>query len=524
MLKEGWLWGLASGLLLLWLMPAQGGRVLVMPVDGSHWLSMKVLATKLAQRGHDILVLVPETNILIQSSKLFRTETFPVQISKEELSTSLRGFQQEVFKHSPALLDIFVQVGRLLNFTGMQVRGCESLLYNEPLMEKLKQENFELVLTDPFLPCGPIIASALGLPAVYFLRSLPCGIDMLASQCPSPPSYVPRFQSGSTDKMTFVERIQNFIMSAVELALCQIMYASFDELASRYLHADVTYMELIGRGAIWLFRYDFTFEYPRPIMPNMVFIGGINCGKSSELSAELEEFMEGSGEHGIVVFSLGSLISSMPKEKAAIFFEAFSMIPQRVLWRYTGEMPENIPENVKLMKWLPQNDLLGHPKARAFITHGGTHGIYEGICHGVPMVMLPLFGDQADNVHRVATRGVGVVLGIHDITAEELVNALNTVINDSSYKERMEKLSAIHNDRPMQPLDLAVYWTEFVMRHKGADHLRPAAHDLNWFQYHSLDVIGFLLCAVLIVTLATLKFCALCWRWCCRKSQKSKVD
>jgi len=88
----------------------------------------------------------------------------------------------------------------------------------------------------------------------------------------------------------------------------------------------------------------------------------------------------------------------------------------------------------------------------------------------------------------------------------------------------MEKLSAIHNDRPIQPLDLAVYWTEFVMRHKGAEHLRPAAHDLNWLQYHSLDVIGFLLFIVLIVTLVTFKCCALCWRRCCRKTQKRKED
>ncbi|NP_001170917.1 UDP glucuronosyltransferase 1 family, polypeptide B1 precursor [Danio rerio] len=528
MLKKGWLWGLGSGLLLLWLSaglrPVQGGRVLVMPVEGSHWLSMKVLATELARRGHDVLVLVPEKNILIQSSELFRTETFPVKISKEQLSKSLKGFQQGVFTRSPALMDVFVQLERLLNFTGSQVEGCESLLYNEPLMRKLKEQNFELMLTDPFLPCGPIIATALGVPAVYFLRGMPCGIDLLASQCPSPPSYVPRFHSGTSDKMNFVERIRNFFMSGFELVLCKVMYASFDELAARYLKKDVTYKEIIGRGALWLHRYDFTFEYPRPIMPNMVFIGGINCQKSAEISAEVEEFVNGSGEHGIVVFSLGSLVSSMPKEKADIFFKAFSMIPQRVLWRYTGEIPDNVPENVKLMKWLPQNDLLGHPKARAFITHGGTHGIYEGICRGVPMVMLPLFGDQADNVHRVATRGVGVILSIHDITVETLLDALNSVINNSSYKQKMQKLSAIHNDRPIQPLDLAVFWTEFVMRHKGADHLRPAAHELNWLQYHSLDVIGFMLLIVLIVTLAMLKCCSLCWRRCCRKTQKRKED
>lgn len=289
MLKEGWLWGLGSGLLLLWLgawlRPAEGGRVMVMPVEGSHWLSMKVLATELAQRGHDILLLVPETNIMIQSSELFRTETFPVNLSIEELSTSLKGFEQGVFKRSPAMMDIIVQLERLLNFTESQVRGCESLLYNKPLMQKLKEENFEAVLTDPFLPCGPIIATSLGIPAVYFLRGIPCGLDFLALQCPSPPSYVPRFQSGSTDKMTFAERIQNFVMSGVELVLCRIMYGSFDELAARYLDADVTYQEIVSRGAIWLFRLDFTFEFPRPLMPNMVLIGGINCRKSALLSA-----------------------------------------------------------------------------------------------------------------------------------------------------------------------------------------------------------------------------------------------
>lgn len=31
----------------------------------------------------------------------------------------------------------------------------------------------------------------------------------------------------------------------------------------------------------------------------------------------------------------------------------------QVLWRYTGDVPEDVPKNVKLLKWIPQNDLLG---------------------------------------------------------------------------------------------------------------------------------------------------------------------
>ncbi|XP_072528248.1 UDP glucuronosyltransferase 1 family, polypeptide B1 [Salminus brasiliensis] len=495
-----------------------------MPVDGSHWLSMKLLVSELASRGHHVLLLVPETSVLIEGSELMRIQTFPVPYGREELSSSMSGLQQDVFQRSPPLTDVLLNVQRLLSFTDTQVRGCEALLFNQTLMEKLKREDFNLLLTDPFLPCGSILAAALRLPSVYFLRGLPCGLDILAAQCPAPISYVPRFSVAVTDRMNFPRRLQNALMSAVELLLCRVMYRSFDELTARYLDKPVSYRELLGHGAIWLLRYDFTFEYPKPTMPNMVFIGGINCKRNAALRDEVEEFVDGSGEHGLVVFTLGSLVSTMPAEKASIFFQAFSQIPQRVVWRYTGEHPAHVPENVKLMKWLPQNDLLGHPRTRAFITHGGTHGIYEGICHGVPMVMLPLFGDQGDNAHRVASRRVGVVLNIHDITPEMLTDALNTVINDSSYKQRMVKLSAVHNDRPIEPLDLAVYWTEFVMRHKGAEHLRPAAHDLNWFQYHSLDVIGFLLVVMVIVFMVLMKCCLFCLRRCGGKLRKRKED
>ncbi|XP_048857733.1 UDP-glucuronosyltransferase-like isoform X1 [Brienomyrus brachyistius] len=514
----GWLGTCAVG-------PVQGGKVLVMPVEGSHWLSMRTLVAELSRRGHETVVLVPETSILIGGTAYGRTEVFHVPYNKEELENTIKKFLDNTFGQRPQVMDLLVNVGQLLNFTGLQVRGCKGLLYDELLMHKLRSEGFDVVLTDPFLPCGAILASALDIPVVYFLRGLPCGLEYQAMQCPSPPSFVPRFFTGNTDVMTFPQRLRNMISTLIEIRLCHVIYASFDELATEYLGRVTTYRELIGHGAIWLLRYDFTFEFPRPVMPNMVFIGGINCAERNILPADLETFVNGSGEHGFVVFTLGSMVSQMPEDKAQCFFEAFRQIPQRVLWRYTGPVPADIPENVKLMKWLPQNDLLGHPKARAFVTHAGTHGIYEGICNAVPMVMLPLFGDQSDNVQRMVVRGVGETLNIYDITAEQIVTTLNKVINDSSYKDNIMKLSAVHKDRPIEPLDLAVFWTEFVMRHKGADHLRPAAHDLNWIQYHSLDVIGLLIIITVTVVIVTVKSCRFCCRMCFRgKTQKRKKE
>lgn len=64
------------------------------------------------------------------------------------------------------------------------------------------------------------------------------------------------------------------------------------------------------------------------------------------------------------------------------------------------------------------------------MTHGGSHGIYEGICNAVPMLMFPLFGDQGDNVHRMVSRGAAKKLSIHGFTSEELVAAIKELVRD----------------------------------------------------------------------------------------------
>jgi hypothetical protein len=72
------------------------------------------------------------------------------------------------------------------------------------------------------------------------------------------------------------------------------------------------------------------------------------------------------------------------------------------------------------------------------------------------------------------------------------------------YRENAQRLSRIFKDQPQKPLDAAIYWTEYVIRHRGAVHLRSGAADLNAFVYYSLDVI-FLLGASLLVALYIFK-------------------
>lgn len=70
----------------------------------------------------------------------------------------------------------------------------------------------------------------------------------------------------------------------------------------------------------------------------------------------------------------------------------------------------------------------GHPKTRAFVTHGGSNSLYQAIYHGVPMVGIPLFADQPDNMVHMKAKGVAIVLDISSMRTQDLVDALTAVV------------------------------------------------------------------------------------------------
>uniref|UniRef100_I3N3J5 UDP-glucuronosyltransferase n=2 Tax=Ictidomys tridecemlineatus TaxID=43179 RepID=I3N3J5_ICTTR len=326
-----------------------------------------------------------------------------------------------------------------------------------------------------------------------------------------------------SDQMTFMDRIKNIMY----MLYFDFWFQTFDvkkwnQFYSEVLGRPTTIYETMGKADFWFIRTYWDLEFPRPFLPNFDFVGGLHCKPAKPLPKEMEEFVQSSGENGIVVFSLGSMVSNMPEEKDNIIAFALAQIPQKVIWRYEGRKPDKLGPNTRIYNWIPQNDLLGHPKTKAFITHGGTNGIYEGIYHGIPMVGIPLFADQADNIAHVKAKGAAIRLEYRTLTSADLLKALRIVINDPLYKENAMKLSRIQHDQPVKPLDRAVFWIEFVMRHKGAKHLRVAAHDLSWFQYYSLEVIGFLLACVATGMFIITKCCLFCFQMFFKTGKKKK--
>ncbi|XP_044124047.1 UDP-glucuronosyltransferase 2A3 isoform X3 [Neovison vison] len=507
------------------------GKVLVWPCDMSHWLNMRIILEKLTERGHDVTVLVsPETFIIDYSkSSTLKFEVIPMPHNKEEAEEALNAFLDMAANVMPTLSrwqsamklqEFFVQI------TGKLKLQCESVVYNNSLMKKLQETNYDVMVIDPELPCGELIAELLKVPFVYTLRvSIGDTVEKSCGKLPNPLSYVPVSMAGLTDRMTFLQRVKNVMFSFffnfwIHLLDTQV----WDQFYSEALGRPTTLCEIMGKAEIWLIRTYWDFEFPRPYLPNFEFVGGLHCKPAKPLPKEMEEFVQSSGEDGVVVFSLGSMVKNLTDEKANLIASALAQVPQKVLWRYKGKKPATLGDNTRLYDWIPQNDLLGHPKTKAFITHGGTNGIYEAIYHGIPMVGLPMFADQPDNIAHMKAKGAAVEVDINTMTSEDLLNALRTVINEPSYKQNATRLSRIHHDQPVKPLDRAVFWIEFVMRHKGAKHLRPAAHNLTWFQYHSLDVIGFLLACVAAAIFLVTKCCLFSYRKFGKTGKKKKRE
>ena len=180
----------------------------------------------------------------------------------------------------------------LKNVSLIFARSCEALLHNKDLIRDLNASSFDVVLTDPFNPCGAVLAKYLSIPAVFFLGSLPCDLDAEGTACPNPFSYVPQLLTMNSDCMTFFQRVKNMLYPLALKYICQVVFTPFARMASELLQREVSLGEILASGSVWLFRGDFVMDYPRPIMPNMVFIGGINCANRKPLSQVCTAFVQ----------------------------------------------------------------------------------------------------------------------------------------------------------------------------------------------------------------------------------------
>ena len=393
---------------------------------------------------------------------------------------------------------------------------CDRVIGDNEILNRLHEEKFDVAVVDAlfFAKCFYLIPHRLQIPYITYTDS----IDPLLVRVPWLPSFVPCGISPFSEKMTFVERLKNmFYLFSFTFILPVLIPEPPREVMDkfrRYGHFD-SLDELGSKSVLWLSTKDDVLDYAKPTMPNVVNIGGLTVKRTTgELPSDINSFIDGA-KKGVVLMTFGSVASVIPSHMVEKFSSAFRRLGDyRVIWRLDNEDNVKLPDNVMIAKWLPQNDILSHPSVKLFITHCGNNGQYEAVYHGVPMIGLPLAGDQIYNAKRLDHKGYGLSMDLYDFTADQLLDNIHKILGDKSYKERVTKASAIFGSQAQSPVEKAVFWIEHVCQF-GGDHLRSAGNDLPLYSYLMLDVLAFILIILHILIYLLYRFIKYVMRICC---------
>ncbi|XP_071806916.1 UDP-glucuronosyltransferase 2C1-like [Asterias amurensis] len=506
--------------------------------EGSHHLTSTKIAAALVRRGHDVTFLLSNSctkwmnasdaslfDFTVHKSKF--TENDRVENLRELSRASLRGDMSSIFR-----IVLYVWRKKLTSNESATHEffptECESLLGDNDTISSLREKKFDMLVGDDLSSCNPLLAKILGIR--FSLRGLGSSpAKGMWYGLPSHPAYIPERQSGLTDRMTFLQRLKNCYLYGVHMLARRQMLMKYRTIQEAYdLSPEKSMVDMLAEAQLLLFTVSFELDLARPLTPNVIFTASPMLGIPSEhqISEDLQEFLDGANDEGVVLFSLGGHVNEMESAQAQMFANALARLPQRVLWQFSGDNSRiRIGNNTKTVTWMPQQKVMGHPHTKMFLSHGGLNGLYEAAWYGLPVVGIPLFGDQFDNMERAEAKGMAIKLDILTMNEDVLVEAITEVIKEPRFHERAQHISRMLRDQLLIPSDKAAFWISHVTKY-GGEHLRPRSADLTWIQNNLIDVYAFLGAILLVVSGLLFLVCRVCivvLRDSCKRQDKVKM-
>ena len=481
--------GIITCALLVTLFPLTlGSRILLHATQQvSHVQELCQAGGALVGRGHQVYVLVdsayPKVDPITQAGivPIFYeepagAETFLTYYSKQGETVVTKSISGEI----PVIIDLLGGV-------------CERMLDNKKLMQELIGLKFDLVIVDGFVlqMCNFALPHVLGVPHVYMFS----GIVDLAVGIPALPSFAPTTFGILSDRMTFMEKLTN-------IGHCMIYAKAIsqaDDKARFGKYTDgLSMLDIMAKSELFIVTRDYILEWPLPTLPNVMRLPGLTIRDAKELPQDVKVIVDQS--EVIVVVSFGSSVDTLPDDIMTKFLKAFDAVKDATfMFRVSSKAAEKlkeVPKHVKLLPWLPQQDLIGQSKTKVFITHCGNNGQYEAVYHGVPMIGFPLFAEQPHNCMRMKSKGLGLCMDINSFTSDDLSNNINMIMNDVDYSRKAKRLSAILRAQG-DPNEAIADQLEHVMEF-GGDHLRSVSAEMPLYEFLMLDILGFVLLILLL--------------------------
>ncbi|XP_017797588.1 PREDICTED: UDP-glucuronosyltransferase 2B7-like [Habropoda laboriosa] len=495
--------------------PVNCGRILVIVLGPSysHQILFRSLTRKLAERGHEVVFV---TNLISKNSSLTNyTEIDFTSMRKLLEMDRVTTFIPKYNRFTKYEVDDFAfSMGHLLT----------EYFYTHPEIKKIyapgSNEKFDLVIVEGLISCGAFaIAHMLNVPYIAMISTDLHMYHNYLLGAPILPTHLSNwelFHYISPD-MSFWERLQAFAVASVAVHHWYDFQTGEHEKSIRNIvGVDLPpFYDIAKNMSLLLVNQNPLLGYARPLAPNVIEYTSFHIAEDPPpLTPELSEFL-GNATDGFIYMSLGCTMrpSQVLARVVKEIYNAFSRLPYKVLWKYDGDDIPKRNGNVLTSEWIPQESVLAHPNIKLFIFQGGMQSAEEAVYYGVPLLGVPIIFDQTYRIRKLVSLGVCKMVDVSTVDEETFYNAIFEIINNKSYKESMTELSRLMKDKPYESKEQIIWWVEYVMRHKGAPHLRFSGADDPWYQRYDMDIIAFLSIISFVVTIISAILLLRTLRW-----------
>ncbi|KAK5638207.1 hypothetical protein RI129_012502 [Pyrocoelia pectoralis] len=460
----------------------------------SHQAAFHQLWRELSLRGHQVTTIT--THPLCDPTLTNLTEIDPTQF-----------FENGTDLNVPRIV-MATQVNIALGFREYfeQMADIMDKQFSCPPVKRLIDDpdaKFDLVMGEYFFGGVFAFAKRFGCPSIGIISLDGLSYQYTQAGSLSHSTSFPDYLVATGEPLTFSERVLSFLYAlGIDLYVRQYNEIMQQRVVDKHFGRNYASVYEIFRNISSLFlNANSILHQIRPLVPGIIHLRGeFHRSPSKPLPKDLQAILD-SAYNGIIYFSFGSNVKFeyLPPKLIEALSGTFAELPYTVLWKHELGFVRNKSDNVIVSKWLPQQDILRHPNIKLFITQGGLQSMDEAIYEHVPMIGIPFFGDQPYNVKKMVSKGFGLELDHRNLEKEELKATILEVINNPKYRNTIKELAELAQDQPMTGIEKAVWWTEYVIRHKGAKHLRSPLLDIPWYQYLLLDVIGVLVLSTLVI-------------------------
>ncbi|KAK5649370.1 hypothetical protein RI129_000399 [Pyrocoelia pectoralis] len=458
----------------------------------SHQVVFWPLWTELSLRGHKVTVITtdPMNNAKLQN------------LTEIDLHSAYQLFNYSIFQvNERTTLELIY--GHNEFFSNI----LDHMLTKDEVQHIIKDEttHFDVVMVEGFHTAAFAFASRFKCPLILLSSFDASSFAYREIGNPAHPVLHPDAMLPFSNILTFTQRLASCgHILLTKFTHKYLFLPTQQKLVEKHFGTGYPMIEDIFKNYSMFFVNTNHFFHPiKPLLPNIIQIGGgTHLQKPTFLPENLQNVLD-NAKNGVIYFSLGSNVKSKDlfDDTRLEILETFKELPYTVLWKFENENLPNISKNVIISKWFPQQDVLRHPNVKLFITQGGLQSLEEAIFSHVPIIGIPvmIMSDQTSNIANIVSKGLGLSLDYKNIRKEDFKSAILTVIQNPRYRNKVKEIAALIQDQPETGLHRAVWWTEYVIRHGGAPHMRNPGIDFPWYQYYLLDIIGFVLLISMVV-------------------------